>query len=86
MLASVPDSYRAYWWTLNTWVTMVWENWPEAIVARQSAYVQPRNAVQNNSTVYNNQNSLSINWIEIWNFNTVEDLLNGLKPYLTRRN
>ena len=86
MLASVPDSYRAYWWTLNTWVTMVWENWPEAIVARQSAYVQPRNAVQNNSTVYNNQNSLSINWIEIWNFNTVEDLLNWLKPYLTRRN
>ena len=86
LLASIPTSYRAYWWTMNSWITMVGENWPEAIVARQSSYVQPRNAVQNYSNVYNNQNSLSINWIEIWSFNSVEDLLNWLKPYLTRRN
>lgn len=86
LLASVPSSYRAYGWTLNSWVTMVWENWPEAIIAKQSAYVQPRNAVQNNSTIYNNQNSLSVNWINVWNFGSVDELLDWLKPYLTRRN
>ena len=83
---SIPSSARAYWGELNKWVTLVGENWPEAIIRRQASYVQPRNSVMNNSTVYNNQNSLSINWIEIWSFNSVEDLLNWLKPYLTRRN
>lgn len=86
LLSSIPSSYRAYWGTLNSWVTMVGENWPEAIIGRQSSYVQPRNAVQTNSTVYNNQSSLSINWLEVWSFNSIEDLLNWLKPYLTRRN
>lgn len=85
LLSSIPSSYRAYGWELNKWVTMVWENWPEAIVRRQASYVQPRNSVMNNSTVYNNQSSLSVNWIEIGNFASVEDMLNWLKPYLTRR-
>jgi hypothetical protein len=86
LLASVPSSYRAYGWTLNSWVTMVWENWPEAIVARQSAYVQPRNAVQNNSTINNNnQSSLTINWLELW-YSSTDEMLADLKSKLTRRN
>lgn len=86
LLASVPSSYRAYGWTLNSWVTMVWENWPEAIVARQSAYVQPRNAVQNNSTINNNnQSSLTINWLELW-YSSTDEMLADLKSRLTRRN
>lgn len=86
LLASVPSSYRAYWWTLNSWVTFVGENWPEAIVARQSSYVQPRNAVQTYSTINNNnQSSFSINWMNI-NVNSVDEFLNELKNHLTYRN
>jgi hypothetical protein len=65
---------------------MVWENGPEAIVRRQSSYVQPRNAVQNYSTVNTSNNNLSINGLQLWNFNTVEDLLAELKNHLTYRN
>ena len=83
--SSVP--HNAYWWSvLNGRASWVWENWPEQIIARQSSYVQPRNAINNNSTVYNNQSSLNINWIEVWNFNTIDDLLNELKNRLTYRN
>ena len=86
LLASVPSSYRAYGGELNKGVTMVGENWPEAIVRRQSSYVQPRNAVQNYSTVNTSNNNLSINGLQLWNFNTVEDLLAELKNHLTYRN
>lgn len=86
LLASVPSSYRAYGGELNKGVTMVGENWPEAIVRRQSSYVQPRNAVQNYSTVTTSNNNLSINGLQLWNFNTVEDLLAELKNHLTYRN
>ena len=84
-LASIPSSYRAYGWTLNSWVTLVWENGPEAIVARTSSYVQPRNAVATNSTVYNNQSSLSINGMQFGNFNNIDDMLAELKTRLTYR-
>ncbi len=83
--ASLNTSARAYWWTLNSWVTFVGENWPEAIVARQSSYVQPRNAVQTYSTINNNQSSFSINWMNI-NVNSVDEFLNELKNHLTYRN
>ena len=85
LLASVPDSYRAYGGELNKGVTMVGENWPEAIVRRNASYVQPRNAVQSYSTV-NNSNNLSINGLEVGNFGTVDDLLAELKNRLTYRN
>jgi hypothetical protein len=65
MLSEIPASHRAYGGNLlNGQVSIVGENGPEAIIARQSSYVQPRNAVQNSSTVYNNQSSLSINGLE----------------------
>ena len=83
-LASIPSSYRAYWWTLNKGVTLVGENGPEAIIARQSSYVQPRNAVSNNSTVYNNQSSLSIGGMNIW-FNNIDEMLSELKTRMTYR-
>lgn len=67
-------------------VSWVWENWPEQVVARQASYVQPRNAVQSNSTVYNNQSSLSINGLELWNFSSVDEMLAELKNRLTYRN
>lgn len=83
-LASIPSSYRAYWWTLNKGVTLVWENGPEAIIARQSSYVQPRNAVSNNSTVYNNQSSLSIGGMN-FGFNNIDEMLSELKTRMTYR-
>ena len=86
LLASVPSSYRAYGGELNSGVTMVWENWPEAIVRRQSSYVQPRNAVQSYSTVNNNnQSSFAINGMSV-NVNNVDEFLAELKNHLTYRN
>ena len=79
--------HNAYWGSILNWnASWVWENGPEQIIARQSSYVQPRNAVNNNSTVYNNQSSLNINGLEIGNFNTIDDLLNELRNRLTYRN
>lgn len=76
--------HYAYWWSILSWqASIVWENWPEQIIARQSSYVQPRNAGNSYSTV--NSNSLTINWIEFWNFDTVDDMLNALKEKLTYR-
>lgn len=76
---------RAYWWDItNSWVTLVWENWPEQIIARQSAYVQPRNASNSYSTV-NNDNSFSINGMNV-NVNNVDDFLDELKTRMTYRN
>ena len=78
--------HNAYWGNLLEWsASWVWENGPEQIIARQSSYVQPRNAVNNNSTIYNNQSSLSINGLEIWNMNSVDDLLDELRNRLTYR-
>lgn len=76
---------RAYWWDItNSWVTLVWENGPEQIIARQSAYVQPRNASNSYSTV-NNDNSFSINGMNV-NVNNVDDFLDELKQKMTYRN
>ena len=85
LLASVPDSYRAYGGELNKGVTMVGENWPEAIVRRNASYVQPRNAVQSYSTVNNNQSSFSINGMNI-NVSNIDEFLGELKNRLTYRN
>ena len=86
MLSEIPASHRAYGGNLlNGQVSIVWENGPEAIIARQSSYVQPRNAVQNSSTVYNNQSSLSINGLEFWSFNNIDEMLIALKDKLTYR-
>jgi hypothetical protein len=79
--------HNAYWGSILEWnASWVWENGPEQIIARQSSYVQPRNAINNNSTVYNNQSSLNINGLELWNFNSIDDLLAELKNRLTYRN
>lgn len=86
-LNSTASQHNAYWGSILNWnASWVWENGPEQIIARQSSYVQPRNAVNNNSTVYNNQSSLNINGLEIGNFNTIDDLLNELRNRLTYRN
>ena len=77
--------HNAYGWSVMSWqASVVWENWPETIIARQSSYVQPRNAGNSYNTV-NNSNSLSINGIEIGNFNTIDDMLDALKERLTYR-
>ncbi len=82
---SSVSSRRAYWWTLNSWVTLVGENWPEAIVSRVSGYVQPRNASNTYSTVNNTtDNSFSINWMQI-NVNNVDDFLDELRQRMTYR-
>ena len=77
--------HNAYGGSIMSWVaSVVWENWPEQIIARQSSYVQPRNAGNSYSTI-NNSNSLSINGLELWNFNTIDDMLDALKERLTYR-
>jgi len=84
MLASIPSSYRAYWWSMTKWVAYtVGENWPEQVVARQSSYVQPRNAVQNYSTQTTNNSNLNIGGIDVWSFATIEDMIDWLREYLT---
>lgn len=85
LLASVPSSYRAYGGELNKGVTIVGENWPEAIVRRQASYVQPRNASNSYSTVNNNQSSFAINWLNV-NVSNVDEFLGELKNRLTYRN
>ena len=78
------SSKRAYWWSiLSWWVSVVWENGPETIIARQSSYVQPRNASNNYSTI-NNDNSFSINGISV-NVSNMDEFLNELKEKLTYR-
>lgn len=85
-LSSSASTHNAYWWSLLSGnASRVGENGPEQIIARQSSYVQPRNAVNNNSTVYNNQSSYSINWMNI-EVNNVDEFLNELKNRLTYRN
>lgn len=65
-------------------VSVVGENWPEQIIARQSSYVQPRNAGNSYNTVNNNGNTLSINGIEV-KYDNMDDMLNALKEKLTYR-
>lgn len=78
-------SRRAYWWTLNQWVTLVGENWPEAVVARVSSYVQPRNASNSYSTVNNNNSSnLTINWMSN-TYGSMDEMLDDLRQKLTYR-
>ena len=78
-------SARAYGWSvLEGQASIVWENGPEQIIARQSSYVQPRNASNSYSTTHNT-NNLSLNWVSIGNYNTVEDMFEDLKQYLTYR-
>lgn len=76
---------KAYWWTLLNWqASLVWENWPEQIIARQASYVQPRNASNSYSTVNNTDNSFSINWMQI-NVNNVDEFLDELRQRMTYR-
>jgi hypothetical protein len=77
---------KAYWWTLLNWqASLVWENWPEQIIARTASYVQPRNASNSYSTVNNTtDNSFSINWMQI-NVNNVDDFLDELRQRMTYR-
>ena len=80
------SAHNAYWGTVLEWhASIVWENWPEQIIARQSSYVQPRNAWNSYSTI-NNSSNLSINGLELGNFATIDDMLDALKEKLTYRN
>ena len=79
-------SARAYGWDIsNAKVTLVWENWPEQIIARQASYVQPRNASNSYSTVNNTDNSFSINWMQV-NVNNIDEFLDDLRQKMTYRN
>lgn len=81
------SSARAYGWDIsNAKVSLVWENWPEQIIARTASYVQPRNASNSYSTVNNTtDNSFSINWMQI-NVNNVDEFLDELRQKMTYRN
>ena len=80
------SSHNAYWGTVLEWhASIVWENWPEQIIARQSSYIQPRNAWNSYSTI-NNSSNLSINGLELGNFATIDDMLDALREKLTYRN
>lgn len=82
---SSSSSARAYGWDItNAKVTLVWENWPEQIIARQASYVQPRNASNTYSTVNNTDNSFSINWMQV-NVNNIDEFLDDLRWRLTYR-
>lgn len=77
---------RAYGWDItNSWVTLVWENWPEQIIARQASYVQPRNSSNSYSTTNTTNNDFSINGMNI-NVNNIDDFLDELKTRMTYRN
>lgn len=84
---SNSTSARAYGWDIsNAKVTLVWENWPEQIIARQASYVQPRNASNSYSTVNNNNSSnLTINWMSN-SYGSIDEMLEDLKWRLTYRN
>lgn len=78
-------SARAYGWDItNAKVSLVWENWPEQIVARTASYIQPRNANNTYNTTTTNDNSFSINWMQI-NVNNVDDFLDELRQRMTYR-
>lgn len=79
-------SARAYGWDIsNAKVALVWENWPERIVARTASYIQPRNASNSYSTVNNdNSSNFSINWMQV-NVNSMDEFLEDLKWRLTYR-
>ena len=81
------SSVRAYGWDIsNAKVSLVWENWPEQIIARTASYVQPRNASNSYSTINNNnQSSFSINGMNI-NVNNVDEFLDELRQRMTYRN
>ena len=80
-------SARAYGWDIsNAKVTLVWENWPEQIIARQASYVQPRNASNSYSTVNNdNSNTLTINGMSN-TYGSIDEMLDDLKQKMTYRN
>lgn len=76
---------RAYGWSVMEWqVSVVGENGPEQIIARQSSYVQPRNAGNSYNTTNTTTNSLNIAWIEI-NYDNIDNMLEWLKEKLTYR-
>lgn len=80
-------SARAYGWDIsNAKVSLVWENWPEQIVARTASYIQPRNASNSYSTVNNNNsNNLTINWMSN-SYGSIDEMLDDLRWRLTYRN
>lgn len=83
--SSSSTSARAYGWDItNAKVSLVWENWPEQIIARTASYIQPRNASNSYSTVNNTDNSFSINWMQV-NVNNIDEFLDDLRWRLTYR-
>ena len=79
--------HNAYGWSLlNGKVSVVGENWPEQIIARQSSYIQPRNASNSYSTVNSNNqtSSFSINGMQV-NVGSIDEFLDVLKQKLTYR-
>lgn len=85
--SSSSTSAFAYGWDIsNAKVALVWENWPEQIIARQASYVQPRNASNSYSTVNSNNttNSLTINWMSN-TYGSIDEMLEDLKWRLTYR-
>ena len=84
---SRKTSAFAYGWDIsNAKVALVWENWPEQIIARQASYVQPRNASNSYSTVNSNNttNSLTINGMSN-TYGSIDEMLDDLKWKLTYR-
>lgn len=84
--SSSSTSARAYGWDIsNAKVALVWENWPEQIIARTASYIQPRNASNSYSTVNNNNSSnLTINWMSN-SYGSIDEMLEDLKWRLTYR-
>lgn len=84
--SSSSVSARAYGWDIsNAKVSLVWENWPEQIVARTASYIQPRNASNSYSTVNNNNSSnLTINWMSN-TYGSIDEMLDDLRWRLTYR-
>jgi hypothetical protein len=61
-------------------LTVVWENWPEALVASASRYVQTSNAV---NTVHNNSNTYNSIAMGGMYFNNIDDMLEELRRRLS---
>lgn len=84
--SSSSTSARAYGWDItNAKVSLVWENWPEQIIARTASYIQPRNASNSYSTVNNNNSSnLTINGMSN-TYGSIDEMLDDLRWRLTYR-
>lgn len=82
-ISSAGIEKRAYGGQLSMGkATIVWENGLEKIIARQASYVQPTNSI--NTTNHTNNNTLTLNGVDIGNFATIDDMLDMLRMRLTR--